>query len=63
MLGLRPIAAAAICALPDYLLNTPAGAFIGTATYEAVARSAYQQLVSTEIKLAYTVEISIRAVR
>ena len=63
MLGLRPIAASAIASLPDYLLNMPAGAFIGVVTYEASPLSPYVQLVSAQQRLAYTVEISIRAVR
>jgi hypothetical protein len=64
MLAFAPLSSAALSALPDYLTTPPGGAFTGSVIYEAVATSAYMQFVSgSNERIAYTVEISLRAVR
>jgi hypothetical protein len=63
MLGFGPISSSAISALPDYLLNTLSVVFTGTVTYEATPFSPYLQLVNSGVHLAYSMELSVRAVR
>lgn len=63
MLGFGPISSSAVSALPDYLLNSLSAAFTGTVTYEAAPFSPYQQLITGGRRMAYSIELSLRAVR
>lgn len=63
MLGFGPVSSSAISALPDYLLNNLSVVFIGTVTYQCSPNSPYLQLVTGSVRLAYSMELSVRAVR
>lgn len=63
MLGFGPISSSAVTALPDYLLNTLSASFTGTVTYESVPFSPYSQLILSGVRMAYSIELSLRAVR
>ena len=63
MLSFGPVSSSAVSALPDYLLNSLSAAFAGTVTYEAVPFTPYQQLLVSRARVAYSLELSLRAVR
>jgi len=58
-----PIASHAISALPDFLINSLSAVFTGTVTYEAVPFAPYRQLINGQARLAYAMELNLRAVR
>lgn len=63
MLSFGPISSSAIAALPDYLLSVVSVLFVGTVTYTAIPYSPYLALVNGPTRIAYAMELDIRAVR